>query len=115
MLIPIILHHTLYRRLKLPRPLPKMRTLSHLEIGHALTIKRIISNRIPAPDKLDPVVAERKKDDDCRQGNAGVHCGLREVVVPLPPGECLFPDEIVEEEAKDKPEAVLCCVLWNKD
>jgi hypothetical protein len=88
-----------------------MRTLSHLEIGHALTIKRIVSNRIPAPDKLDPVVAECEKDDDRRQGDAGVQRGLREVVVPLPPGECLFPDEVVEEESEDEPEAVLCCVL----
>lgn len=105
------MHYTRHHRLELPRPLSKMRTLSHLEIGHALAIERIIPDGVPAPDKLDPVVTEREKDDDCREGNAGVQRGLREVVVPLPPGECLFPDEVVKEESEDEPEAVLCCVL----
>jgi hypothetical protein len=36
---------------------------------------------------------------------------LREVVVTFPPGKCLFPNEVVEQEAKDEPEAVLRRVL----
>lgn len=52
--------------LELPRPLSEMCTLGDLEVRHTLTVERVIPNRVPSPDELDPVIAEREKDDDRR-------------------------------------------------